>query len=820
MLTAFLIESYKNLSADESETLLRQMVLQSANYKYTNGYLNSTFDPSSLPTFKAAVSDIRVNVCWFASLILSLSSASFGIAVKQWLREFLAMDYISPEERLRIRDARIHGLADWKLFQIAAFLPILLQVSLALFFVGLCFFTAAVHPSIGITSLFLVSCWVFFFFMSVMAPLFSPRCPYKTTILKVPFRYARPRVRAFLRLVYGRVVVLFARLRRVMSNESGRAENWRLDSDSEDFASSPSEDFASSSSGFLQPQIPVPTAASRPGWQRSRAAFADSGDIRRSRHLQLPTSPATMPGNAFITSGRTSLATMQWNPVFEMNTPTEYANTGSEDARDSSRWEYYDDYMDIGILNKLSGYVVKEDTVPEEEDTIRSADTKDLIIFSNIDSVFFDDSLLAYIPQALSQRLPLLDVLRFVATVIHHRSDSSLATAGSSTRRREWPWTLSPRVRLVLVDMLVESMEHELVQGSSNGRYHLSDDSEWSGSFVVLVSLVSLHDGIPSSVARLFEGLNEYQSKHDGESTPLEAFSYQMKTLARSDLEWLARSLLFLAQALNTLKPEDTELCLRDIVHTSFVDPTQWAGPDTYRRLLERTTDDDDSGVIAPTPQTIAALLEVVHVILHKYIREQTHALDEFPAWISLLLEFVFDAVPKVQDRRDVDFYKPLTGASDAPDLRQLLTDLFVKPHTTRALLHFFAAHSRVLPSSPRSDQSFFLCWIGASPTRKSPSVSVPRFALTTSIRRRCGCSPQHMRGILRVSLLFRLSGGLAPPLFSHSPLSYSFGCRCRCVLATALRCCTRMLQPHPQRVRQQIPVQHRQARLQSLCFR
>lgn len=273
-MTAFLIESYKNLFANESETLLRQMVLQSASYRFTNGYLNSTFDPSQLHTFKAAVSDIRVNVCWFASLILSLSSASFGIAVKQWLREFLAMDCISPQERLRIRDARIHGLADWKLFQIAAFLPILLQISLVLFFVGLCLFTAAVHRSIGITSLFLVSCWAFLFFMSVLTPLFSPRCPYKTTILKVPFRYARPRVRAFFQL--------------------------RL------------------------------------------AAFP--------RHLLRRLRGGTLRNAS----------------------PTEPADIAFEDTQDSSKeLQYHDDYVDLGILDKLSSYVVNEDTVPEEEDVIR-----------------------------------------------------------------------------------------------------------------------------------------------------------------------------------------------------------------------------------------------------------------------------------------------------------------------------------------------------------------------------------------------------------------------------------------------------------------
>lgn len=158
VLTAFLIESYKNLQTDPAQDYLRQIALQTSSYQFNNGYLNATFSPSQVPPFQAAKSDVRVNVCWFASLMLSLSSASFGILVKQWLRELLSISYISPQERIRIRDARVQGLESWKLFEIASLLPILLQISLALFFVGLCFFTEAVHSSISTTSLFLVTC--------------------------------------------------------------------------------------------------------------------------------------------------------------------------------------------------------------------------------------------------------------------------------------------------------------------------------------------------------------------------------------------------------------------------------------------------------------------------------------------------------------------------------------------------------------------------------------------------------------------------------------------------------------------------------------
>ncbi|KAI0791803.1 hypothetical protein C8Q75DRAFT_55090 [Abortiporus biennis] len=58
------------------------------------------------PTFSA----IRINVLWFSSLVFSLMTASLAMLVKQWLREYLAQECISPQERSRIRHFRHSGL--------------------------------------------------------------------------------------------------------------------------------------------------------------------------------------------------------------------------------------------------------------------------------------------------------------------------------------------------------------------------------------------------------------------------------------------------------------------------------------------------------------------------------------------------------------------------------------------------------------------------------------------------------------------------------------------------------------------------------------
>ncbi len=161
---------------------MQQISLQLANP--SNQPLNISISGAVPPTFEPSANDIRVNVLWFASLTFSLMTASFAILVKQWLREYLAVEYPSPQARLRIRHHRYPELLRWKVFEIAALLPLLQQLALALFFIGLCYFTASVHESVGHTTLPLVAGWAFCFTVATLLPVFLPRCPYKTTLLK------------------------------------------------------------------------------------------------------------------------------------------------------------------------------------------------------------------------------------------------------------------------------------------------------------------------------------------------------------------------------------------------------------------------------------------------------------------------------------------------------------------------------------------------------------------------------------------------------------------------------------------------------------
>ncbi|KAI0087520.1 hypothetical protein BDY19DRAFT_892824, partial [Irpex rosettiformis] len=188
VLTAFLVDSYKQLQQDPQDTmifLLQQVVLQTNSFVINDRFINSTLPhPNLVPAFVPTLNAQRVNGLWFTSLVLSLISASFCIIVKQWLRQFLSIGQSSPRAHLRVRHFRTKGITKYWVFEIAAFLPLLLQISLLFFFIGLCLFTTNIHKSIGNTTVTLVTAWGFLFLATIFVPAFDPACPYKFPALR------------------------------------------------------------------------------------------------------------------------------------------------------------------------------------------------------------------------------------------------------------------------------------------------------------------------------------------------------------------------------------------------------------------------------------------------------------------------------------------------------------------------------------------------------------------------------------------------------------------------------------------------------------
>ncbi|KAF9467419.1 hypothetical protein BDZ94DRAFT_1249333, partial [Collybia nuda] len=181
--TAFSIESYQWLSETPANALARLQL---------RALLNATHDPMlehwAPATFVVARSSIFINVLWFSSLTLALTTVVIGFLCKQWLYEYQRYENFTTKESLLVHGLRYRGLQAWRVPTIIGTLPILLQAALVLFLVGLLVLLAPLQPIVasivtsivGITFLFLVVTTVLPAIQYIY-PRFHTQCAYKSS---------------------------------------------------------------------------------------------------------------------------------------------------------------------------------------------------------------------------------------------------------------------------------------------------------------------------------------------------------------------------------------------------------------------------------------------------------------------------------------------------------------------------------------------------------------------------------------------------------------------------------------------------------------
>ncbi|KAJ3479862.1 hypothetical protein NLI96_g8762 [Meripilus lineatus] len=106
VVTTLIVEANKRLQQDPADAtvqLLHQISMQLTSLSVNSGFINSTYvPPSSLP-FSLSPSAVVIGVFWYMSLALSLVTASLGMLVKQWLREYQSTSieiHVLPIQRL------------------------------------------------------------------------------------------------------------------------------------------------------------------------------------------------------------------------------------------------------------------------------------------------------------------------------------------------------------------------------------------------------------------------------------------------------------------------------------------------------------------------------------------------------------------------------------------------------------------------------------------------------------------------------------------------------------------------------------------------
>ncbi|SJL12503.1 uncharacterized protein ARMOST_15930 [Armillaria ostoyae] len=183
VLTTFVTQTSQNMQPNynQASTLILFEILKATA---SNGSQISI--PSSPTAFFSpgpSSSDEWINSLWFVSLTLSLITALVAVLVKQWLHQYVAIvSDSSARDRARIRHMRYAGLQAWQVPMIIGILPVLLHVSLALFFAGLAVFLFSLGMKVAwLVSIIGVATYMAYI-IALILPVVYPYCPFKVPL--------------------------------------------------------------------------------------------------------------------------------------------------------------------------------------------------------------------------------------------------------------------------------------------------------------------------------------------------------------------------------------------------------------------------------------------------------------------------------------------------------------------------------------------------------------------------------------------------------------------------------------------------------------
>ena len=188
-LTAFIIDRYQNIQpnpAQQSAYFQQQSTILLNQISHQLASLGAPI-PSNLslpgPTLSSSRSDIRVNTCWFISLVSSLSAALLATLVQRWARYHMHVfqRYGHPLKIARIRQYLHEGVERWRMLAIAEAVPGLVHISLFLFFIGLADFLLNTSTIVGILTICPIIICGTIYIIGTVVPLTSPQSPYRTS---------------------------------------------------------------------------------------------------------------------------------------------------------------------------------------------------------------------------------------------------------------------------------------------------------------------------------------------------------------------------------------------------------------------------------------------------------------------------------------------------------------------------------------------------------------------------------------------------------------------------------------------------------------
>ena len=150
--------------------------------------LSNSTTPAFEPTaFQVSPNAVAVNMLFFLSLALVLIDAFLAMLVKGWLQEFDRgwRKYTLAHLRAQERERRLRELERWKLHELVALLPILIQGSLLLFCIGLLVLIFPLHQPSGILCSLLFVCVVGFYGFTTYVPIVNTYAPFSSPVSRL-----------------------------------------------------------------------------------------------------------------------------------------------------------------------------------------------------------------------------------------------------------------------------------------------------------------------------------------------------------------------------------------------------------------------------------------------------------------------------------------------------------------------------------------------------------------------------------------------------------------------------------------------------------
>ncbi|KAH8982741.1 hypothetical protein EDB86DRAFT_2772231, partial [Lactarius hatsudake] len=186
VVATFLSISYNNLFpnyTDRTNTLLAQISQQLFDISKGVSSLNDVPFSNDF-SFTPSPSAIRVNVIWFLSLVLSIASAVNATLFQQWARRYLELTRrrVAPHKRARTRAYMYNGIASFKMSRAVKAMPVLLHLSIFLFFAGLIDFLWDTNSTVGNWTFGSIMVFGFFYLALTVLPNLCLNCPYSTPV--------------------------------------------------------------------------------------------------------------------------------------------------------------------------------------------------------------------------------------------------------------------------------------------------------------------------------------------------------------------------------------------------------------------------------------------------------------------------------------------------------------------------------------------------------------------------------------------------------------------------------------------------------------